>query len=100
MLSVPTETTNNSTDEQMESQSNIETYQTKLKHIKIEYKSWCELVANIKIEYKSWCELVANKRNEYEELTASCNEKCTTTLSNPCEVDKIVKVTRKERLLT
>ena len=99
-LSVPTETTNNSTDEQMESESNIETYHTKLKHIKIEYKSWCELVANIKIEYKSWCELVANKRKEYEELTASCNEKCTTTLSNPCEVDKIVKVTRKEKLST
>ena len=28
------------------------------------------------------------------------NEKCTTTLSNPCEVDKIVKVTRKEKLST
>ena len=44
--------------------------------------------------------MVAIKRKEYEVLTALCNEKCTTTLSNPCEVDKIVKVTRKEKLST
>lgn len=29
-----------------------------------------------------------------------CNEKCTTTLSNPCEVNQIVKDSRKETLST
>ena len=70
----------------MELESNIETYQMKLRYIKIELKKLCQLVAI--------------KKKEYEELTALCNEKCTTTLSNPCEVNQIVKDSRKETLST
>ena len=39
LLSVPTETTNNTIDERMESELNIETYQIKLKNIKIEFNN-------------------------------------------------------------
>ena len=83
-LYVPTERTHNTIDERMESELNIKSYQIKLK--------------NIKIEFNNWKQLVADKRKEYDELTALCNDKYTTSLSNPGKVDEIVKVGRKEKL--